>query len=126
MRKVCQVFGSEAGGEGFAKIDRESAECDERLGCGRFEDALHFGSDFGALLVAVHAERAGELVGDVEGFEAGVFLERAGAGGRAELVQELKTLANGREVFLPELGDDVVDLAVALVGGGFLHRLWCG
>jgi hypothetical protein len=58
-------------------------------------------------------------VSDVEGFDAGGFVELAGDGGGSELVEEIETLANGREVFLPKLEENVVDL----IGCRFLHRI---
>src|SRR5277367_3843147 len=90
--------GLEAGGEGVAEIDGQGAEGDQGFRGGGLEDALHFGGDFGALLVAVHAERAGEFVGDAQGFEAGAFGECAGGGGGGELVEEIEALADGGEV----------------------------
>ncbi len=64
------------------------------------------------MLVAVHAERAGEFVGDVEGFDASGFVEIVPAAAvEAILVEEVEALAEGGEVLLPELGEDGVDLA---------------
>ena len=94
----------------------------EGFGGGGFEDALHLGGDLGALLVAVHAEGAGEFVGDVEGFEAGGFVEGAGGCGGAELVEEVEAFADGGEVLLPELGEEVVDL-VWLCSGRSRHGM---
>jgi len=111
----------EAGSEGSAKIGREIAKRDERLGCRGFEDALHSGGHLGALLVAIHAKGAGKLVGDIQGFDAGVFLDRARDGGGAELVQKIETLANGGEILLPELGEEGFDLVV--YGGVNLNRI---
>ena len=92
----------------------------EGLGGGGFEDALHFGGDFGALGVAVDAERAGEFVSDAEGFDAGRFVEGAGGGGCPEFVEEIEALADGGEILLPELCEDVVDLVGGALFGG--HR----
>jgi hypothetical protein len=122
---------SETGGEGFTEVGGQRTERGQSFGRGGLEDALHFGGEFGALLVAVHAERAGQLVGDIEGFDAGGFGESAGGSSEAELVHQIETLPNGREIFLPELEENVVYLIVDLgadrVRGGFLHRLrQCG
>jgi hypothetical protein len=119
---VCQVSGSEPGSsEGSAKIGREVPKRDEGLWRWGFEDALHSGSHLGALLVAIHAKGAGELVGDTQGFDAGVFLNRARDRGGAELVEEIETLANDGEILLPEPGEESFDLVVC--GGVGLNRI---
>jgi hypothetical protein len=121
--------GLEAGGERFTEIDGEGAEGEKRLGCGRFEDALHFGCDLSALLVAEHAERAGELVGDAESFYAGGFVKLAGGCDSAEFVEEVEAFPNGGKVLLPELGEYGVDLGIDLgvdtIRDGFFRRQWC-
>jgi hypothetical protein len=75
------------------------------------------------LLVAVHAERAGEFVGDAEGLEAGGFVEGACCGGGTELVEEIEAFADGGKVFLPELGKDIVDLIGCVLFCGHRGRL---
>src|ERR1700722_8708860 len=101
-------FRTKASGKGFAKIDGESAKGNECFGCGGFEDALHFGGDLGALLVTVHAEGAGEFVGDAQSFEENRLIQFSRRGCSTELVEKIEALADGGEIFLPKLGEDVV------------------
>jgi hypothetical protein len=103
--------GAEAGGEG--------GKLGEGFGGGGLEEMLDFAGDLGAVGVAEHAEVAGEFVGDVIGFEAGVFREGAGGGFGGGAVEEVEALVEGGEMLLPEFGEDVFDLfvAVVVVGG---------
>ncbi len=50
------------------------------IGCGRFEVGFELACDAGAVVEAEHAERAGEFVGDGDGFSAQRGRERAGGG----------------------------------------------
>jgi len=61
----------EGGGKGFAQIGGEAGERGEVFGKSGFEDAFDLCGYFGSLLVAEHAKRAGEFVGDGDGFVAG-------------------------------------------------------
>lgn len=107
---------SELGEDGLTELLGEGWEemglCD---GCGAVEK-LELHGDLCTALVAVHAEGAGEFVGDGGGLLAIGLREGGVGGGGGDAFEDDETLFEGREVALPEFGDQCVGFGCGFRG----------
>ena len=76
---------------------------------------LHCAGDFGGLVVAEHAEIAGEFVGNGVSFESRCFGEGAGGCLVSDPGEEIETLTKSGEMALPEIGEKRFDFSVRAV-----------
>ena len=98
------------GEDALAELDGERGD---EVGLGGrqvAEEMLELHGDLGSALVAVHAEGAGEFVGDGGGFLTVCFGELTEGGSSGVAVEEIEALDGFGEILGPEAGDEGVGL----------------
>ena len=118
-RPAGQLAFSETGSEGLAELCGDGREVRQGFRGGRLQDVLYFTRALGGLVMAEHAEVAGEFMGDGEGFEARGFVEGASGGLCGGAVEKIEALAQYGEIALPDVGEKSFDFAVGVFG----HRM---